>query len=55
MYWDFENFSNSKDGQMKMTLSRKKSKHCTERILTSQIKNRCLKLKHINYLSLTIS
>lgn len=56
MYWDFYKFSNSEDGQAKMMLSKKKkSKHCTEGILTSQMKNRCLKLKHINYLSLKIS
>lgn len=38
-----------------MLSKKKKSKYCTEGILTSQMKNRCLKLKHINYLSLKIS
>lgn len=52
----FKKFSNAKDGQTKKMLRVFfQSKHCTEGILTSQIKSRCLKLKHINYVSLKIS
>lgn len=54
--WFSLDFSNAKDGRTKKMLKVFfKSKHCTEGILTSQIKSRCLKLKHINYVSLKIS